>query len=233
MDEIIEAIKVQLPENSIRISHILQELLEEIELIVEHFISEGYLPENLDHIYGRISHIKEEMSLGFGQLNLLEINIEEEIKDDIKAAQDDYRVDSKIPHSLLENFTYIKPLGFKFLDEELVQARSWKALYIKACELFVELDEELFRSFENKTNMNGQRINYFAKTKEEIEIPIKLRDKIYINTDFNANQFRDLLIKILKEYGFDAMEFKVFFRADYNPKHGQKDYIDRIGELEN
>ena len=224
MDEIIEAIKVQLPENSIRISHILEDLLGEIELVVEYFISEGYLPEKLDNVYGEISHIKEEMSLGFGQLNLLDDHMHGSI-DAIKKTIKDYKVDNTIPHTLLENFTYIKPCGFKFLGEEIVEARNWNELYIKACEVFLELDEKLFRSFENKTNMNGQIVNYFSKKKEDIEDSIKLAENLYINVDFNANQFRDLLIKILKEYDFDAIEFKVFFRADYNPRHSNIDFI--------
>lgn len=73
--------------------------------------------------------------------------------------------------------------------------------------------------------MNGQSKNYFSKEEKEIDSLIKLMDKLYINTDFNANQFRDLLNKILKEYNFDAIEFKVFFRSDFKTRHEAEDYI--------
>lgn len=225
MEEIIESIKIQLPENSIRISNILQQLLEEIELVVEHFILEGYMPEKLDDIYGEISNIKEEMGLGFGQLNLLEettgTNISEHEKNNLR----EYELDTQVEHTLLENFTYIKPFGFKFLNDETIKARNWNELYIKACQLFLKIDKSTFLTFINKTNMNGQSKNYFSENEEDMERPIKLMEKLYIETDFSANQFRDLLIKIIKEYNFDAIDFKMFFRADYKARNAPQNYI--------
>lgn len=213
--EIIEDIKVHLPESAVKINHILEELLEEIEFLVGYFISEGYLPEKLDNIYEEISNVKEEIGLGYGQLDLLE---------DADKKQD-YKLDHRVEHSLLENFTHIRPYGFKFLKEEIIEARTWKSLYIEACKMFMDLDESRFLSFINKTNMNGQKKNYFSKEKTTIDSPVKIKDRLYISTKFGANEIRDLLIKILKEYDYDAREFKVYFRLDYNLKHIPKDYI--------
>ena len=225
MKLIIEAIRTQLPESSIKINHILQELLDEIGLVVEYFISEGYIPDKLDSIYEEIASIKEEMSLGYGQLNLLE---DANSGDKFKEARNnyaDYKVDNTIEHTLLENFTHIKPYGFKFLNNELVEAKSWKSLYTKACEMFFNLDKDIFMSFENKTNMNGQTRSYFSEEKHEIDFPVKIMDKTYVNTGFSANEYRDILIKILKEYNYDAKEFKIYFRVDYNPRHIPQNYI--------
>lgn len=225
MKAIIEAIKTQLPGSSVKINHILQELLDEIALVVEYFISEGYIPDKLDNIYEQISNIKEEMSLGYGQLNLLEdTHTEDKAKGTINT-NEDCQVDNTIEHTLLENFTHIKPYGFKFLNNELAEAKNWKSLYIKACEMFFKLDKDIFISFENKTNMNGQTRSYFSKEKHEIDFPVKIMGKTYVNTGFGANEYRDILVKILKEYNYDAKEFKVYFKADYNPRHIPQNYI--------
>ncbi len=212
--EIIESIKVHLPESAVKINHILEELLDEIEFVVGYFISEGYLPEKLDNVYEEISNIKEEIGLEYGQLDLLE---------DSGDKYENYKVDNTIEHNLLENFTHIRPYGFKFLNDEIVEAKTWKSLYIEACKIFINLDEELFLTFIKKTNMNGQKRNYFSKEKTNIDSPVKIKNKIYISTKFGANEIRDLLIKILKEYDYDAREFKVYFRLDYNSKHIAKD----------
>lgn len=219
MKDIIESIKIYLPESSVKISDILEELLEEIELVMEHFLSEGYLPDQLNDIYEELQNITEEMKLGYGQLNLLGDIPSRKMNKNERPNYEDYVVDNTIEHTLLENFTYIKPHGFMFLDKELIEAKSWKSLYIKACEIFLKLDENIFLYFENKTYMNGQTRSYFSKEKDNMDQPIKLLNKIYISTGFGANEFRDILIKILKEYNYDVRDFKVYFRADYNPLH--------------
>lgn len=225
MREIIETIKIHLPESSIRINSILQELLEEVEFVMENFISEGYLPEKLNNVYEELQNITDEIQLGYGQLNLLEGIVTQSMSDDGRPKYEDYEVDNSIVHTLLENFTHIKPFGFIFLDDNLIEAKSWKNFYIKACEIFLKLNEEIFLSFINKTNMNGQTRSYFSKQKADIDTPIHLLDKIYINVDFGSNEFRDILVKILKEYNYNVDEFKVFFRADYNPLHKPQIYI--------
>lgn len=217
MREIIETIKKYLPESSIKISNILGELLEEIELVVENFIAMGYLPEELDEIYEELQDIEEEMKLGYGQLDMVGgSNSPDEL--DIRPNYEDYKVDNTVEHTLIENFTHIKPYGFQFLDYN-IEAKNWKELYIKACEMFLKIDEEIFFSFINKTSMNGKKKDYFSKNKYNIVGPVRISNKIYVSTDFSANDFRDLLIKIIREYSYDIKDFKVYFRADYNPLH--------------
>lgn len=219
MKDIIKSIKIYLPESSVRISDILGELVDEIELVMEHFLSEGYLPEQLNDIYEELQNTRDEMRLGYGQLNLLGESQTIKTDSDKRPNYEDYLVDNTIEHTLLENFTHIKPYGFMFLESGLIEAKNWKDLYIKACEIFLRLDEEVFLSFENKTDMNGQSRNYFSKRKYKVDSPVKLLDKIYINAGLGANEFRDMLIKILKEYNYNVIDFKVYFRADYNPLH--------------
>lgn len=219
MKEIIESIKAHLPESSIRIRRLLKDILDEVEFVMEHFIAEGYLPDKLDNIYKELDGITEDMKLGYGQLNLLDGIRRSTSNKDEKPNYKDYEVDNSVPHTLLENFTHIKPYGFKFIKDELIEAKSWKALYIKACEIFLKLDEKKFMSFESRTYMNGETRDYFSKDKENMDLPVKILDKIYISTRFGANEFRDLLIKILKEYNYNVEDFIVYFRADYNPLH--------------
>ena len=219
MKDIIESIKIHLPESSVKISYILEELLDEIELVMENFISKGYLPDQLNNIYEELQNITEEMKLGYGQLNLLSEPYSSKIEKGKRPNYEDYVVDNTIEHILLENFTHIKPYGFKFLNNELVEAKNWKALYVRACEMFLKLDEDIFLNFENKTIMNGQTRSYFSKEKKNVDNPVKILDKVYINAGFGANEFRDMLMKILKEYNYNVKDFKVYFKADYNPLH--------------
>lgn len=216
--EIIDSIKRYLPDSSIRLEDILQELLKEVEFVIESFSETGFLPIELSNIYDQLEEIIEDFKLGYGQLNLLE-GIETINTKKLRPNYESLAVDNTVPHTLLEDFTHIRPYGFVFANNELIEANSWKSLYIKSCELFYNINPNKFMSFENKTYLNGETKDYFSKEEGNIDLPVRLFDKIYISTRFDANGFRDMLINIIKEYGFNVEDFKVYFRADYRPLH--------------
>lgn len=219
MKKIIDAVKTNLPESAIRIKEILHQLLNEVEFIMENLNDDGYLLDDLYNIHDELDSTIELISLKYGQMNFINGINHIEIEDRNRPNYKELQVDNTIPHTLIENFTHIRPYGFKFYDDNLIETKTWIELYIKACELFLIIDEKKFLSFENKTIMNGEVKDYFSKEKQNIDLPIKLLNKVYISTKFDANGFRDMLMKIIKEYNFSIEEFKVYFKADYNPLH--------------
>ena len=221
MKKIIDAVKTNLPESAIRIKKILHNLLNEVEFVMENLSDDGHLLDELYNIHEELDTIVEIISLKYGQMNFIEginpIKTENKNRPNYK----ELLVDNTIPHTLIENFTHIRPYGFKFYDDNLIETKTWIELYIKACELFLIIDEKKFLSFENKTIMNGEVKDYFSKEKQNIDLPIKLLNKVYISTKFDANGFRDMLMKIIKEYNYSIEEFRVYFKADYNPLHNR------------
>lgn len=81
------------------------------------------------------------------------------------------------------------------------------------------MPQKKFMSFENKTYLNGDTRDYFSKEEDNVDLPYRLSEKVYISTKFDANGFRDLLKDLIKEYGFNVEDFKVYFRADYKALH--------------
>jgi hypothetical protein len=45
--------------------------------------------------------------------------------------------------------------------------------------------------------------------------PKFILDQVYIETNMSGNGVRNLILKMLKAYGYKATDFKVYFRADY------------------
>lgn len=221
MKKIIDAVKTNLPESAIRIKKILHQLLNEVEFVMENLNDDGYLLDELYNIHEELDTAIELISLKYGQMNFInginDIKIENKNRPNYK----EFLVDNTIPHTLIENFTHIRPYGFKFYDDNLIETKTWIELYIKACELFLIIDEKKFLSFENKTIMNGEVKDYFSKEKQNMDLPIKLLNKFHISTKFDANGFRDMLMKIIKEYNFSIEQFRVYWKADYNPLHNK------------
>lgn len=128
---------------------------------------------------------------------------------------EEYRVDSSIEHSLTEDFTHIRPYGFKFLSNEIIHVRTWKEMLVKTSEILIDIDENKFLNFENMPSMNGKKRKYFSREKSNMQDPIRVKEKIYLETNMSSNSIRDLIIKILKEYGYGIEDYKVYFLADY------------------
>ena len=63
--------------------------------------------------------------------------------------------------------------------------------------------------------MNGKN-KYFSIEKNWHERPIKVKDKIYLETNMSSNSIRNQILKMLKEYGYGAKDYKVYFYADYS-----------------
>ncbi len=129
---------------------------------------------------------------------------------------EDYKVNPKVAHSLNENFTHIRPYGFKFLTNAIIEVKTWKEMLIKTSEILMDIDEEKFLGFENMPKMNGKKRKYFSRDENDISgEPRKIGDKIYIETNLSSNGVRNLIVKILKEYGYSIKDYKVYFAADY------------------
>ena len=69
--------------------------------------------------------------------------------------------------------------------------------------------------FENSKNMNGKKNKYFSMNPDDMRKPVMVAGKVYVETNMSGNAIRNLILKMLKEYGFKASDYKVYFRADY------------------
>lgn len=217
MKYVIEALGEKYPERVLVVRDLLLQLLDEVEFGMKSFRDDGFLLDELDSIHEDLNVLVDKIDVGFGQMDFFDGYIK--FPKNTRLKHNDLKVDHTVAHSLLENFTHIRPFGYKFLVEEIIETKTWKEMYIGACKQFLKLDEKKFISFQNKTIMNGESRDYFSDHEKGLDLPYKLKEKVYICTKFDANGFRDMLSKIIKEYNLDVGNFKVFFKADYNPLH--------------
>ncbi|TDT71960.1 hypothetical protein EV215_0653 [Hypnocyclicus thermotrophus] len=200
MEKLLKFIKEKYPENTIDIS-------ESIELLID----------TIDNLRKEIKNIQEKIEEVMEKLSIDEEKIEEvkeENKKDIPNYSD-YKVDNNIEHNLYEDFTYKKPFGFKLNENRVIKVSSWKELLVKTCEILISINENKFISFESNDAMKGKKRKVFSSDPNELRVPRKIGDKIYIETNQSANFIRDLIKKLLKEYNFKTIEYKVYLKADY------------------
>lgn len=229
LEEILNMIKEEFPDKSIDISESLGLLMDTIDDIMNR------INDKMRQAYSNrdFSTIEKYTALG-KSINFYENKIDEiisftrieeneTVKDDdsendnIKSLPnyEEYLVDNKMEHTLYENFTHIRPFGFRIDGGELIEAKTWQEVFLKTCELLIHKDEKKFLQFENKANMNGKKNKYFSVSSEGIRKPEMILGKIYVETNMSSNSIRNIIVKMLRDYDIKINSFKLYFKADY------------------
>lgn len=229
INKFFQEFKEVLPDKAIDISESLELVKETINDSIEAFadkVNEAFskrifgdvknYQELAEKLYTYENRIEEIIKM----LDIEELDIKKEINENVDNKiipnYDAYTVNNNIEHSLYENFTHIRPFGFKINDNVLIECKTWQEVFIKTCEILLSKDKKKFISFENNKDMNGKKNKYFSCKPEGIRKPENISNTIYIETNMSGNSIRNLIIKMLKHYEIKINEYKVFFRADYS-----------------
>lgn len=229
LEKLLIVIKEQFPNKAIDISESLELLKETINDIVESInnkMSKTYLKrefpasERYFNMGKEINKYEIKIDDIIDQLEVEEVEIEEETTEETEKRiipnYEEYAVDKQVEHTLYENFTHMRPCGFKLNDDKVIEVSSFQEMLIKTSEYLIAIDKKRFLNFENKSRMNGKKNKYFSVKKSDIRKPKSISDIIYVETNMSGNCIRNLIIKMLKEYNFKINYYKVYFRADYS-----------------
>jgi hypothetical protein len=119
-------------------------------------------------------------------------------------------------HSLYENYLHKKPCAFK-IEENIIRVDTWQQMLVKTCEYLFEKDEKLFLTLEHKPHMNGATKKYFSSNPDDMTKRAKLiGGKMYVELNQGANLIRNLVKKLLKEYGMSVVDYRVYY-SDVSP----------------
>ncbi|EJP6471889.1 hypothetical protein NHI66_001157 [Clostridium botulinum] len=229
LDMFFQELKENLPDKAIDISESLELLKETINDTMEAIaakVNEAILTRDLEKMkqYSRLVEQGHDYEVKIEEiikmLDVEELAVKEEINENVDSKiipnYDEYTVDNNIEHSLYENFTHIRPFGFKINNSRLIEGRTWQEVLIKTSEFLFNKDRTKLLSFENNKNMNGKKNKYFSSKPENIRKPELVANSIYIETNMSGNSIRNLIIKMLKQYNIKVSDYKVYFRADYS-----------------
>ncbi len=131
---------------------------------------------------------------------------------------DVYSIDTTVPHSLEEDFTYTKACGF-MLNEKVYEAKNMRGVLVILCELLAKENKEKIKSFVTDPTMKGRKAPYFSD-KFIVEDYVNKNEQIgnldvYVWVNLSCNQIRNVVKRILKKFNIPFSQFKVFLRADY------------------
>ena len=126
-----------------------------------------------------------------------------------------YEVDNRVAHSLYEDFKHVRPYGFILKDGPLHQVRTWKEMVTTLCQQLDLLQPDMLTTFPTIKKLNGKKNAYFAFKPDDLRTPVAISRSIFLEANQSANAFRNLMHKVLAQFGLSPADMKVFFRADY------------------
>lgn len=157
MEKLVELLKNEYPSDALEIQECIDLLIQCIcgcSAIIKKSIDIAY--ENKD--YAKMKELPEYLETIEAVINKLEtysdaLQIDDEIEQEIieddeydskdLPAYSELLVDSNIPHSLYDDYTYKRPAGFEFLGRKY-SAKDWKDILVQTCERLAEKDIVLF-----------------------------------------------------------------------------------------
>lgn len=132
----------------------------------------------------------------------------------------EYYIDQKVEYSLNDDFTHKRPDAFKLnIEKEL--AKDCKEVLIKTLAILAQKDINILKNLTTQSEMQGKKVPYFSEDHyQKMRKPIKIEGTdIYVETNLSANSIRDLVIKVLNQYGILMNQYKIYLKADYSEPH--------------
>ncbi|MFO7814397.1 MAG: hypothetical protein R6V14_01435 [Halanaerobiales bacterium] len=129
---------------------------------------------------------------------------------------DEYSLDKNQIHYLDENLKYTQPCAF-FLGNEQIKVESWSEMLVETSRILKDRDNKKFIAFMNNEDFKGARRPYFSFERKNMSDPkiISLGcKKIFIETNLSVNVINKLLHKLVKQYGIDLKEFKIYLKEE-------------------
>lgn len=141
-----------------------------------------------------------------------------------KVNYEEYRVDENVAYSLYTNFTHKKPAAFS-VDGKKYEARQWKVIFTKTCELLNDKDPDRFAEFINDSELQGKKRLYFSLESEGMLKPKKINgSNVFVETNLSANNIRTILANMLERYHIPRSSYQIYLSKDLTPLHkGNRD----------
>lgn len=129
-----------------------------------------------------------------------------------------YVVDTNKKHSLDEDYEHKRPCGY-MVNGRRYEADNWQDVLVNLCSILAKENNGLLQSFVESPRFKGRKIKYFAN----VHVPKKNKKipgtEVYVWINMSANGIKNLIRKILIEFGIKPSTFYIYLRADYSSLH--------------
>jgi hypothetical protein len=126
------------------------------------------------------------------------------------------------PHSIDEDFTYRRPVGFIFEGDATTGVMTWQRIYELICKRLFARNAELFRSLESNPDFISNRGNRTVSSDPTLlRGALEIGSDLYIESNLSANNICAVIRRILSVFDISPDQLKVFLRQDRDAARGR------------
>lgn len=111
-------------------------------------------------------------------------------------------------HSVGEDFTSTKPIGFCLRQAPFVRATSWQELMVKVCEQLLSVDAAAFMQACSAPEVSRR----LSKNPNELRNPKSVGGRIYVDTNSSATEQVRMAGKLLTAFGWTEHDITIYLR---------------------
>lgn len=118
-------------------------------------------------------------------------------------------------HTIDEDFTFTRPLGFAFRGQTYKDTLTWKQLYEALCRILADLDPDRWAAVpSNPVFTSAQNRKAFSRDPRDLRGPLPAIRGVYPEAHYSANSIRDNIAKLLTAFGISQHELKIYLRQE-------------------
>jgi hypothetical protein len=121
------------------------------------------------------------------------------------------------PHTLTEDFTYMRPCGFVLDGKGYQDITTWSRVYELIIRHLAKKDPALFKALPDNPAMTSKRgYRRFSRNPDDLRKPIALPNGIYAEGNFSANHICASARTLLEIFSIPLDACTIFLRQDRN-----------------
>ncbi len=122
--------------------------------------------------------------------------------------------------SYSDDFTNERISEFEFLESNY-KVKSWKEFLLKICSILYEWEPKAFQAFADDNDFKKDTRILIGNTKISITKPEQIADNLFVETNLSAKSIISLVKTILRKFGFDEFEIKIYLKEKQEQKKGK------------
>jgi uncharacterized protein with ParB-like and HNH nuclease domain len=123
--------------------------------------------------------------------------------------------------SYSDDFTSERISEFEFFNETH-QVKTWKDFMTKICKMLYELEPRSMQALSDDKDFKKDTRTLISSSSNGMKQAVKIADEIYIESHQNTKSMISLVKQILRKFGFDEFEVKIYLKEKSASKAGRK-----------
>lgn len=133
-------------------------------------------------------------------------------------------LDREVRHELGEDFSYKRPYGFILNGTAVKNLVTWRKMLQEMIKVLSRSDKETFLKLPDSDRFLSNRgLRYISRDPNDLRLASEIAEGIYVEANLSANSVRNIMVKLLEEFGLKVSDLAIYLRQDRDAYEHDRD----------